>query len=95
MRSTTEIQSIVDDAKINYSYRIQLYEGFKERGAQKEVWNILFSANNIFDCFDDRMLSLTNQSLLCDWLTRNEFILNENYLLFTESVFTEQGFDTL
>lgn len=94
MRNLSEVEQIIADAKINYSYRIQLYEQDLERGIPDQDWDLLFAAKNIFDT-DLFFLDSISQNDLCDWLIRNQFTLSENNLLFSEGVFNDQTFDTI
>ena len=94
MRNLSEVEQIIADAKINYSYRIQLYEQDLERGIPDQDWDLLFAAKNIFDT-DLDLITTIEQNALCDWLLRNQFTLSENNLLFSEGVFNDQAYDII
>lgn len=94
MRNLSEVEQIIADAKINYSYRIQLYEQDLERGIPDQDWDLLFAAKNIFDT-DLFFLDSISQNDLCDWLLRNQFMVKNNELLFSEFTFNDVGFDII
>lgn len=93
MRNLTEIASILQQAKINFSYRFQLLEKERMRGLSTMQYNqqqkVFFGASNVIWALEQGILTLPQQSVLCDYLTRYGFYDSTSQLHFTEDVFDE------
>lgn len=94
MRSSTEISSVIANAKIAYSAKIQLYEITLERGINKENWNIFTCARNLLNQ-DLLFMNLVAQNLLCDFLIRHNFVLLQENDIFSELPFNDSNYDII
>lgn len=92
MRTQYQIDSIINNAKIIYSARLQYMELDREKGLEESDINEYQMIGNLFDAV--AVSTDKEKDLIADILVRNGYVPYSNKLLFSEQIYND-NFDTI